>query len=133
MNIWEEFGTDEDLENEGVWLWLDSEQTVGVKVARYGGHNKRWEKELDKVSRNGGRVRRSPAELRELELRAFVRGCVLDWKGITTPDGQPVPFSHDAALNVFRKLPDLTSKVREFASDQAEFKAARLEEESKNS
>lgn len=133
MNIWKEFGTNAERENDGAWMWLDAEETVGLCIARAGGHNKRWEKELDKVLRQTGRGKKTVAEAKEVELKAFVRGCVTDWKGFTTPDGKPAEFSHETCIDFFRKLPDLYARAKEFAQDQSEYRDATLEEEEKNS
>lgn len=102
------FGTNRDDEENGKWF-----DTFGgdiqLKLRRYKAKKSlavrnQLEEPLKKKYKNG----KYPDEVQEdLILEHFVKGILLDWKGVYLEDGQPeVPFSIDAAMDLFRKFPD---------------------------
>lgn len=71
----------------------------------------------------------SPEKNRTIAIEVFVEACLHNWehKG---RDGNPIPFSRDAATQLFTELPKLYTALAEDCSDMASFRAT--EEDAKN-
>jgi hypothetical protein len=153
-SVFDKFRGDAKREQDGVWVDVEEEDVVaeedlaawkaavaegkasGVLVARAGGHNRRYEIELERLARDiRGSTKKRRELLREAVREAFARSAVVDWCGPAWTDesGAPMPFSADAAAMTLRALPDLYEILARVANDREAFRQKRLEEESKNS
>lgn len=72
MSGWQKFGSDPDLERDGVWL---SYGDYRVKVARAGENNPAFRKEVARFSTS----RRGEVDT-DVTLSAFCRHCILEWQ-----------------------------------------------------
>lgn len=51
----------------------------------------------------------------------FARTLVVDWRGITDSDGDPVPFSAAACLALFKHANELWEELQRFALNRANY------------
>ena len=66
-------------------------------------------------------------------MQAFAESSLVGWRGITDPDGKDIPFSAQAAFELFQQLPDLFDAVFQAAGEIDSFRAHRIEVTAKNS
>ncbi len=137
-NVYKEFGTNQEQEQEGVWIkYGDAEDSYEIKLARAGGNNKRFAKVLERKSRPHRRkleTNTAPAGLAErLLIETFAETVVLDWKNVDGPDGEPFLFSKKNCIKLFNDLPDLFAMIRDEAQAAVNYQSAELEEDEKNS
>ena len=133
-NIYEAFETDADMEKNGIWLDYGD---FKFRVARAGGANKRYQKRMEALTRPYRRAIQTETlatgKADELIMQAFAQTVVLAWEGVTDKEtGEVIPFSSEACLKLFKKLPDLFVDVRDQASKWNLFKKDVLETDSKN-
>lgn len=139
MSIFDDFGTNQKAEVEGVWVEYSENKDGTVcafKVSRMGKSNKKYTKALDRATKP---VRRQ-IELKTLKddkaeeifLQVFVDTVLLDWRNVQRQDGTEIPFSKEKAMEVMRALPDLYDDLQEKAKEMALFRQEVLEEEAKN-
>jgi len=132
MNVKELFATSEDLERGGVWIDYG---TFRVKVAYAGGANRRYTKRMEEVTRPHRRAILNDAFSKEQQLE-LVKQVVADtvllaWEGVED-DGQPVPFSPQAALALFTKYEKFFEDVMQQAQSFANFREEERAAEAKN-
>ena len=131
MDIFKQFQTDEKAEVEGVWIPLDA--TTKVKIARL--QNPRHTACLKRLStpyiKPGMRQSDIPDDVyNEIAREAVAETILVDWSGVER-DGQPVPYSKDAALEACR-VKDFYILVVTAAGTMETFRTARLAELEKN-
>lgn len=56
----------------------------------------------------------------EINIRAFVHGCVHDWKGVEI-NGEFPPFSKEACIDLFLEMPDLAQKLQDEATNMRNY------------
>lgn len=118
------FKTNTNDEVDGIWM--DINETVGFRVARFGGANDRLMKAASAkyykpYARQADKGTLDSKKEREIMVNVFVGSCLRDWKGVEA-DGQEIPFSHEAAVKLFLALPDLFDTLHEYASDISSFR-----------
>lgn len=139
MSLYNTFGTDKNLEVNGVWQDFGTER---IKIARTGNKNTAYTKEMRRVSRKLDKIDISslPEEQTDrIMAEVFVKTIVRDWQvknkkgeweqGLTILEKgkeKVVPFNVDNALQCLLDLPDLFNALRAFAS---ELKTFQTEEE----
>lgn len=150
MSVLDKFKGDAKREQDGVWVDLDRERAVeedevekrladpefnGIRVARAGGHNKKFQAELEKAMREfrGSGAQRIKA-VAEVTPEVFARSCVLGWQGPGLVDdrGQPLAFSKEAAVALM-SIPDLYDLCSGVAANRHAFRQQQIEEDEKNS
>lgn len=125
------FKTDPELETKGVKLDYGD---FWIQVARAGGANDAYARELEKRLRPHRRAIQTETLSNELAQRllveAFSASVVLGWGSakhgegrIPARDGSPLDFSFDAAVTLFTDLPELFADVRDQSSKLALFRA----------
>ena len=130
MNIYDMYGTSKTLEQDGV----DFEIMPGVrfKVARAGGKNKRYESVLAELAKPHMRQIQNETMdrdlMEELGKKAFIRGCLLSWEGVTNHDGGELEFSEANAMTLFDELPDLYNTLKEAADKISNYRSEVIEE-----
>ena len=123
MDLRKVYGTNKADESEGKWYMIDEE--VGFILKRFGGSNAtRVQKALNDVMKpyktQVKRGKLSEELDRRLTVTAFVRSCLVDWKGLSE-DGKEVKFSEQAAIDLLVDLPDLSADLLSFAQDMSNY------------
>lgn len=135
------FATNKNLEREGITVeYFDPEEVdekpVRIKIARAGGSNVAYDKELDKatkaIRRQIGAGQVSLAKIRTITRDVFAKTVVLGWENVKDENGVAIPFTPEAALKLFTDLPDLFDDLQEQASNAGLFRAGQLEDDAKN-
>ena len=132
--IYELYATDKDLEKTG--FWFDITDEARILLARAGGANVRFAKAIEVKTRPHRRqIEEDKMDLdlaNKLMIEAFAEAVVLDWTGITTVEGEDVPFTKENAVKLFLDLPDLFTDVRDAAAKQSNFRASDIADDIKN-
>lgn len=127
------FKTNEQREQEGVWE--DAGGGLRLKVARLG--NLRYEEYLRQTGKPYARQMRHGTVdnkvLEDLIRQAMARHVLLDWENLDDEQGNPIPYSHEKALELLTKYRDFHQMVLEIAQDARLFKEQDLEEARGNS
>ncbi len=132
MDIYKQFRTDKQAEEEGVWIPLSA--TARIKVARIG--NPKHTSALKRLSqpyvKPGMRLTDlDDAVYTSVARQAIAETILVDWEGIEK-DGNPLHYSKEAALDACG-MEDFYTLVVNAASSLETFRAARLEAIAKNS
>lgn len=127
MDLYEAFGTDTDLELNGVWMQVGlGDDAPRILLARAGGRNTAYEKELVRATRSirqdilDGTV--DPAVSQAIAIEVFAKTIAKDWANIKSRQGTPLAFSPKAVVQLFTDIPDFFSRAREFASSAANYR-----------
>lgn len=132
--IYDKFKTNKAAEQEGITLDYGDGQTI--KIARAGGSNVRFEKEVQKRMRKFGLQAKhdllEPEQMRTIFREVLAETVVLGWTGFTDEEGKTLPFSKENVVKVFTDLPDLFDDVLEQSRKASLFKESILEGEAKN-
>lgn len=131
MDLYKQFQTDKQAEEEGVWVPLST--TARMKVARVG--NRRYTEALKRQSaqylKPGMRTSDIPDEVYEKITKDVVAETILlDWDGITR-DQQPMPYTK-AEARAALEMQDFYELVLRTANSLEMFRTARLAELEKN-
>ena len=135
MSLYKTFKTDTSVETQGAWV--DYDDGVSIRVARAGGSNKAYLKEVEKAYRKHRRgidletIGRDV--LRKIMIEVYAKTVILDWKGVTDADGKELVFNQENVKKILTDLPDLFDDLQTMAGKQALFLAAEVEDQTKNS
>lgn len=133
-NIYDKFGTDKKLEQEGITL--DYGDGLEVRIARAGGSNTKFEKAVQAKMRKFGLQAKHDLldadQMREVMREVLAETVVLGWSGVTDREGNALPFNRENCIKLFKDLPDLFEDVLEQSRKAALFKTVVLEAESGN-
>lgn len=139
MSLFKTFKTDTKKENDGIPIKYDSNEDGTVPtflVARQAKSNKKFAKTMRELSApykdqmDRGTL---PEEVGEKLMRkAFVKGCLRGWENIQNEDGEAMPFSEEAAIDLFSQLPELFDDLQSQATELANYRAYSLEAEAGN-
>lgn len=129
-SAYELFETSKQAEAEGVWVDIGP---FSFKLARAGGQNSTFMKEASKrfkpyqIAINNDTMPQDMAL--DLVIDIFVDTIVLDWKNVGDKSTPPkeIPFSKDAARELFRDLPNLFQELQTQATKTGNFRAQNLE------
>ena len=133
-NLFEMFGTDKALETEGIWYEFDKE--TKFRLARAGGANMRFAKALEAKTRpyrrqiENGTIDNDLAN--SLLREAFAETVLLDWKGVSGPDGVALEYSAANAVKLFEQLPDLFTELQNEATRLSNFRNEQVEADAGN-
>lgn len=134
MSTYRQFRTSDNLETNGIWI--DYGTAGRFRIARAGGANKRFTKKLQRLAkpfRKAIQAESMDDELADrLMMQAFCECVLIGWEGVTGPDGNPLPYSAEAAAKLFEDLPDLYLDLRQQAQNGALFREALLEADAGN-
>jgi len=123
-----EFKTDRQLEEEGVWVPVDG-AGAKIKVARI--NNPRYKKYFQRITKPYRRQIRSgnlSEDLAEkLLVDALANTILLDWEGLTK-GGKKFPYTVDNARQLLSESPDFRDLVSDAAGEMESFRARELEE-----
>lgn len=141
MGLRDKFGTNENLEVEGVWNQFD--ETFRVRIARATVNNTRYAKALEKATkpfRRGFDMVSNEMQSNILK-EVYAKTIVTGWQtmkdgtwvdGINLEGDEIIPFTPDNVMRVFKELPDLFSTIQQFADEAAVYRETQLEKEAKN-
>lgn len=130
MDLYKTYGTDEDLETEGVWTeWTNDSK---VKLGRIGGVAfNRVQRQKMRRMRTGFRA---DSEMQDkILVEVLAETVLLDWKGFVDADGKALKYSKDAAVKVLTDLPTFRDDIVAAASDMSLFQAEDEADAEKNS
>lgn len=119
------YKSNSEKEKEGKWMPIAD--GVEFLVKRYGGANNSKVKEMNAkfVKPFARQLQKGilPQEVeRNIYVKTFVHVSMVDWKGVLDGDGNEIPFSIEAAIDLFTQLPELFDDVATIASDFETFK-----------
>lgn len=130
MNLFKTFGTDKDMEKDGIWIQYGETpdgKPVRFRIARAGGANTEYAKASEKALKPYRKMIQNDAleeELAQKILRkVFVDTVLLGWENVRNIDDKDIPFSKENAIDLFTKLPDLLMDLRKDSEKTALFKA----------
>jgi hypothetical protein len=140
MSLYSQFKTNANRERAGIRVeYRDFEKpdepVPTFIVARAGGSNVAYNKALERETKPLRRAIATGnvpvATLLAINRKVFVETCLLGWENITSPAGDPIPFSQEAANTLFTDLPDLYTDLEQ-QSNSANLFRDNLESDSKN-
>lgn len=137
--LYNKYKVDDELVNSGKWFALEKnadDSIVKVKLARYGGNNKAFQREV----RSFNEEHRKEIELgllsekkrKEGDLHIFCTTILLDWENVQDEFATPTDYSVDAAKKLMNDLPDLYNALVNMSLRMENFKQALLEADAKN-
>jgi hypothetical protein len=138
-SIYDAFETSEAAENEGQWFNygpgpLGEDQRF--LLARMARSNKRYTRAVQNFSDRYDRQMQAKTLSEEVAYEAmldiFCTTVLLDWSGITTRSGEPLPFSVQAAKELMHSLPDLYADLQALAQSREHYRQALNEEDAGN-
>jgi len=143
MSMYEQFETDAQVEKDGIWLDYGDFQ---IRVARAGGSNKAFQKEVERLTRPYRRAIATESLPREkadeILAAAYAKAIVRAWQtkvdgewvdGIENPEGGDLlEPSVENIRATFKLLPELYADVQEQATSWALFKASIRDDASGN-
>ena len=132
MKIGKAFGTNERLEQDGVWV--DLGDGGSVKVARAGNKaNRKLLKRLVGPHKAALRSDRLPDDvLEKLTIECMARTILLDWRGIEEDDGKNVEYSVENAIRLLTAYKDFRDQIAASSADLALYQDAAEEAAAKN-
>ena len=147
MSLRKTFKTDKTAEVEGVWLEIGindhNSKPIRIKLSRMSASNKRYTKELNKVTKPHQSAIQNDAldnDLARKMLReVFVDTVLLSWENLPKSeltgkdsDKADLEFTRENALALFDELPDLYDDWESRAMKSAAFREAEREVAAKN-
>lgn len=126
INLYEKYGTNKDLEQDGVFLNFGEPETGPMfKVRRAGGSNTKFKAVFNQKMRPFSRAiangtlgeDKSNSLLHEI----FFESVVVGWKNINGRDGNPLEYNKANFVQLMSDLPELWGTLREEASDIRNF------------
>lgn len=134
MSVYDQFGTSEAVEKEGVWL--EYENGVRIRVARAGGSNRRYLKAVERRFRTYRRRIQTGTmaveAVTKILVEIFADTVILGWESVTDRDGNPIPFTRENCIRVMTDLPALFDDVQQQAANYELFLENILEDDAGN-
>lgn len=134
MGVYSNYATDADLEKDGVKFDMGSSGIF--KLARAGGSNEKYNRRLFEVLKPHRRAIDAgtfdPKLDRQIAIELFVDTVLISWEGVQDRDGNDLPFSRAAAIQLFTDLPDFFVEMRSLAGQASHYRAEIRENDAKN-
>lgn len=113
-SIFDLYETNRESEEDGKWFDEEFGPEVKLKLRRYNAKVPRLAR--DKAFKPHLKAYKTFDKIPEdvsvpLTNKLLAETIVVDWKGIFDRDGNEIPFSKEAALDLFTKLPDFATAV----------------------
>lgn len=132
MNVYEMFGTDTDLEKDGIALTYGDATIV---VARAGGANAKFQKCAESKARPyRAQIQQGvmdPDTAERLLAETFAETVVLGWDNVCDANGDPMEFKRANVVKLFTDLPDLFADVQRQSNLVTNFLVGSREEDAK--
>ena len=133
-SIYDLYGTDKELEKNGVWIEYPGGEMF--KVARIGTNESAYGKLLRQKTKHLRRKIEADTldvdVLSKIMMDVFVQTSLLDWKNVNGSDGKAIDFNRENALELMRRLPDLFDDLHTQAQALSTFQKEAVEKDSKN-
>lgn len=107
----------------GEWFGIMGGQFL---IARAGNENY-----LAAQERNGKRKASTPGERQRALYKSIAEGILLDWRDVTDDQGQSIPYSVDAAVEVLMDNPELVAAIMAEANDFENYRRDDIEQQAK--
>lgn len=114
---------DNDKALHGAWCSIMGGQFL---IARAGNENY-----LAAQERNGKRKASTPGERQRALYKSIAEGILLDWRDVTDDQGQSIPYSVDAAVEVLMDNPELVAAIMAEANDFENYRRDDIEQQAK--
>lgn len=129
-----QFGTDKNLEVEGVWVPLGD--GAKVKVARW--NNPTHKALIEKLRRPFRSLMMSGRELpddkaEQITIESMVEAILLDWEGFVDENDNPLPFSKAASKQLLTEVKDFRDLISGLSVSGETFRKQEVEDIAKNS
>jgi hypothetical protein len=142
MSIKGLFQTSDKLESEGIWIDYGTEQ---VRILRAGARNTKYKEMFARLTKPHAKLIKRDALPEETSERimyqCYAECIIVDWKvkvGDEWLEGkmfgdndEPVDFTVDRAIGMFKKYPDFFADLRQQSEDAVLFRADEVEEQGK--
>lgn len=129
MGIFQQFDMNETATVEGIPVRFspnDDGTIPTIYVGRLGLMNKRYSSAFDKLIEPWKDKIGLPGftipGFEDISREAFVRGCITKWENVQDENGVEIPFSVENALDLLKKLPELSRALDKASSDVANFR-----------
>lgn len=139
MNLFKQFGTNKNLEKEGVFLDYglnENGKPIRFKIARAGGSNIAFQKALEAKLRPHRRALQADmmdeALAERIMREVYAVTIVLCWEGVTDADGKELPFSKANVVKLFEMIPDFFREIQEQSHKISTYQNEELEADVKN-
>ena len=138
-SLYDLFSTDAQAETGGAWM--DFGDAGRVRVAHAGGSNKKYNRLMIAKTQPYRRVlaamQSKPTDqslelVRSIQMEVFAEAVVLGWEGVLGRDKQPLDYSKEACLTLFKELPNFFDDVVTFANSIANYHGETLDADVKN-
>ena len=133
-SIYDLYGTDKELEKNGVWIEYPGGEMF--KVARIGTNESAYGKLLRQKTKHLRRKIEADTldvdVLSKIMMDVFVQTSLLDWKNVNGSDGKAIDFNRENALELMRRLPDLFDDLHTQAQALSTFQKEAVDKDSKN-
>lgn len=138
-SLYDTFATDKDSETSGVWLQFgetDEGLPIRIKVARAGGSNVKFRQKIAAIYKpfrtaiQNGSI--SPEKLDAMTAKGYAGTVVIGWENIADQNGNILEFNDDNVVKLLTDLPDLFTRIIEYATDMATFQDENREAAVKN-
>lgn len=128
-----EFGTDQKLESEGVWIYpVIRNPKIGFLIRRMGSTNREW---ANRAAANYRKHKRkidagnvTDKKLLEDSYRGFCSTVLMNWCGLDDKEGNPILYTIEKGIALFLKYPDLYARVSDEANEITTFQSEEIEE-----
>ena len=133
LDLQAEFGTDQQLEEEGVWVYpVVRNSKIGFLLRRMATSNREW---TNRASVNYRKHKRkieqghvTDPKLLEDSYRTFCSTVLIRWCGLDDKDGQPIEYAVEKGVKLFQKYPDLYQRLSDDAQEISTFQREEIEE-----
>jgi len=147
MSLRKTFKTDATAEVEGVWLEVavndHNGKPIRIKISRMSASNKRYTKELNRVTKPHQSAIQNDALdndlARKMLQEVFADTVLLDWENLpkseltgNEADTDELEFNRDNVLALFKEMPDLYDDWESRAQKSSVFRESERENASKN-
>ena len=118
------FKTNKELESQGIVL--DFGGGLKFTVKRFGATNPKVKALMAKYYTpytHAIQTGNLPPELEsEISTKVFVESSMVSWEGVVDAEGKEIPFTTENAIKLLIDLPELATKLLEYASDYKNYK-----------
>lgn len=139
MSIFDDFETNKEKEQQGVAIEYSANKDGTVPtffVSRMSRTNKKYVKSLEQNSKPYRRQIEletlKPEVAEKVNIQVFVDSILNGWQNIQDKNGAVIEYSKAAAIELFKKLPDLYDDLAARAAKASTFRDDALQEEAKN-
>lgn len=138
MGTYDTYSTDKDLEENGAWFTLSDGSEWKLRRA----NSKASRTELRKaeapfrllVQRSQEKNQDLPDKVADqINAGWLSRGIVVDFRGVTGPDGEPLTYSQATVEQLVSDLPELALEIIRLAASQSQYQNAVAKAAEKNS